>query len=101
MKKILMTGLLAISALALSQQEASAWINSRFGIGLNWDWLSGGNSFLWGAWRNGQPPGPEAYGMPHGAPRHAMTPPYVAPQQQGFSAVPQGVAPAPQGYLPV
>ena len=73
MKKLLMTGILAITALAMSQQQAHAWVNARFGIGLNYQWQSGGNQFLWGAWTGGQPPGPEFGGgyfgpeiMPHG-----------------------------------
>jgi hypothetical protein len=63
MQKILSIGILAISAIACSQQQASAWVNSRFGIGFNWQVQSGGNNFLWGAFHNGQPPGPEAYGF--------------------------------------
>ena len=62
MKKFVSAGMLAFCLIAMSQQEASAWVNSKFGIGLNWDWQSGGNSFFWGVWRNGQPPGPEAFG---------------------------------------
>ena len=62
MKKIVFAGLLAISAMAIPQQQASAWVNSKFSVGLNWDMQSGGNNLLWGAWRNGQPPGPEAFG---------------------------------------
>lgn len=58
MKKLLPIGLLAVSIAALSQEQASAWINSRFGIGLNWSWQSGGNNFLWGLFRDGQPPAP-------------------------------------------
>jgi len=57
MKKILGLGLLAV-CLAMSERPASAWVNSKFGIGLNWNWQSGGNNFLWGLFRNGQPPGP-------------------------------------------
>lgn len=72
MKKVLAIGFLAMTAIACSQQQASAWVNCRFGVGLNWDWQSGGNNFGWGAYRNGQPPGPEAlsgFGGPHyGAP---------------------------------
>src|SRR5262245_45826645 len=59
MKKLLIMGALAISALALSQQQASAWVNARFGVGLNWHWQSGGNSFGWGLFTGGQPPGPD------------------------------------------
>ena len=100
MKKILLTGLLAISALSLSQQEASAWINSRFGIGLNWDFQSGGNSILWGLWRNGQPPGPEAFGHP-GYPGHLRMPHHgMSPQPMPVYGVSPGFVPAPQGFMP-
>ena len=61
MKKVLAIGLLALGVLALAHQEASAWINHRFGVGVNWSFQSGGNSALWGGWRNGQPPGPEYF----------------------------------------
>jgi hypothetical protein len=76
MKKVLATGLLAICLLALSQQQASAWINSRFGIGFNWDWSCGGNHCCWGAWHNGQPPAPTFYGGYNGPnyPSHSMAP---------------------------
>ena len=39
MKKILAAGLLAICLIAVSHQQASAWVNARFGIGLNWSRL--------------------------------------------------------------
>jgi hypothetical protein len=94
MKKILAIGILAITAIACSQQQASAWINSRFGVGLNWDVQSGGNNFLWGAFHNGQPPGPEAYGFGappsypyYGPPMHAPFA-YDAPSFQPAYAQP-------------
>ena len=38
MKKIVpLAGLIAVSLMAFSQQQASAWVNQRFGIGLNWE----------------------------------------------------------------
>ena len=58
MRKIFATGMLAICLIALSQQQASAWTSWKFGIGLDIGWSSGGNNLLWGAWQNGQPPGP-------------------------------------------
>jgi hypothetical protein len=61
MKKILAIGILAVTAIAFSQQQASAWVNTRFGVGLNWEYQSGGNTFGWGLYRNGQPPGPETF----------------------------------------
>lgn len=93
MKKILAIGVLTICSIAFTQQQASAWINSRFGVGLNWDWQSGGNSILWGAWRNGQPGGPDpAPGGPlkqHYAPHfQPYCPPPAAP----------AYAPAPLGH---
>jgi hypothetical protein len=82
MKKILAIGILAVTAIAFSQQTASAWVNSRFGIGMNWDWQTGGNSFGWGLYRNGQPPGGEGYdpgyhhhhGQPYGMTQPAPMP---------------------------
>jgi hypothetical protein len=59
MKKILTAGLLALSAALITDQQASAWVNCKFSVGLNWNWQSGGNNFLWGAFRNGQPPCPD------------------------------------------
>ena len=96
MKKILLVGVIAIGMIAASQQEASAWVKSRFGVGLNWDYQAGGNSLLWGAWRNGQPPGPEAYGAPQGG----FQPQFGAPQfgPGAFQVAPQAF-PA-QGFMP-
>src|SRR4051794_11744784 len=62
MKKILLGGIAALAVVLATEKQASAWINSRFSVGLNWSYQSGGNNFLWGLFRNGQPPGPEAYG---------------------------------------
>jgi len=91
MKKVLATGLLAICAIALSQQQASAWVNARFGIGFNWGWQSGGNNVLWGAWKNGQPPGPEMF---HGGPFTPYGPAYP-PQNYGHHH--HSYAPLPYG----
>ena len=55
MKKILTLGALAF-CFAMAEQPASAWVNSKFAIGLNWNCQSGGNNFFWGLFRNGQPP---------------------------------------------
>ena len=94
MKKILAIGILAISAIAFSQQQASAWVNTRFGVGLNWEYQSGGNNFLWGAYRNGQPPGPETFSgsqpFPHygSAPQAAPAYAYDAPSFQPAYAQP-------------
>jgi hypothetical protein len=108
MKKIVFAGLLAVCVMAISHQQASAWVNTRFGVGLNWEMQSGGNQFLWGAWRNGQPPGPEAFGGGggggggggYGAPRFSGPIPQqgFAPAPQGYPA--QGFAPMPQGFPP-
>jgi len=58
MKKILPISLLTLCFAAIAQDQASAWINSRAGIGLNWSWQSGGNNLFWGLFRDGQPPAP-------------------------------------------
>jgi len=62
MKKLLLGGIAALAVVVATERPASAWINSKFSVGLNWHWQSGGNNLLWGLFRNGQPPGPEAYG---------------------------------------
>ena len=98
MKKIVFAALTALSVMAISQQQASAWVNSKFGVGLNWDVQSGGNQLLWGAWRNGQPPGPEAFGA-GGVPfpqRYPAPMPSMGAVPQGYA--PQGYAPMPQGF---
>jgi hypothetical protein len=61
MKKILAFALLTLCCLALVQQEACAWTNQRFSFGMEWQRQTGGNSFC-GIWRNGQPPGADAFG---------------------------------------
>lgn len=102
MKKIALAGLVAIALIALSQQQASAWVNQRFSVGLNWHRQSGGNNFLWGAFRNGQPPGPEAFGGAQSFGAGQM--PFAAPMPQGHgshSSVPQGYAPQTVYYPPM
>jgi hypothetical protein len=104
MKRILIAGLLALGILSLSQQQASAWCNQKFSIGLNWACQSGGNSLLWGAWRSGQPPGhdyaPMYPGHHHG---HHQFPTYGAYQGeapgQSFATVP-APTPAPAVATP-
>lgn len=63
MNKILPIGLLALCCGVVAEERASAWINSRFGIGANWSWQSGGNNLLWGLFRDGQPCGPDFYNV--------------------------------------
>jgi len=62
MKKILSIGLLSLCALAITERQAEAWVNAKFSIGLNWSLQSGNNNILWGVFKNGQVPGPEAFG---------------------------------------
>lgn len=57
MKKLFFAGLLALSFLATSQQQAAAWVKINFGVGLNFSYESGNNSWFWGAFNNGQVPG--------------------------------------------
>jgi hypothetical protein len=84
MKKFLSMSALALTVAALSTQEAPAWINSKFGVGLNWGWQSAGNNLGWGFFRNGQPPAPDtcpgvggpvypAPAMPHGMQQPSST----------------------------
>lgn len=80
MKKLLSMGLLTVCALAISEHKAHAWVNAKFSVGLNWHLQSANNNWLWGVWKNGQVPGPEAFGGGGAAP------------------FPNGVGPAP--YMP-
>lgn len=57
MKKFAIAGLLALGLLACPQQQADAWIKVQFGVGLNFSFESGNNSWFWGAFNNGQIPG--------------------------------------------
>jgi hypothetical protein len=105
MKKILSMGLLTVCALAISEHQAQAWVNAKFSVGLNWHLQSANNNWLWGFWKNGQVPGPEAFhggmggygAVPFGGNPPAGTFPFFgnAPQnmpQQGF---PTQTAPPP------
>ncbi|MSQ95730.1 MAG: hypothetical protein EXR98_14410 [Gemmataceae bacterium] len=62
MKKFLAVGILAIGLIAMSQNQASAWVKWNIGVGANLGWSSGGNSLLWGAYRGAQPGEPDSYG---------------------------------------
>ncbi len=56
MKKLL--GLtVAAAVLAMVPQQASAWSNIKFGVGLNFEASCGNNNLLWGTFVNGQVPG--------------------------------------------
>jgi hypothetical protein len=87
MKKLLSIGLLTVCALALSEHQAKAWVNAKFSVGLNWQLQSANNNVFWGMWKNGQVPGPEAFGQPGGGPGYM-------PQGPGFPYFGTG----PQGY---
>src|SRR5207249_4894599 len=88
MKKILAMGITALSLALISEQQASAWVNWKFGAGINFNWQSGGNNFLWGAFRNGQPPAPDCCPppcCPGGVPGCA---PGCAPGNRGYPGFP-------------
>ena len=98
MKKILSIGLLTVCAMAISERQASAWVNAKFSVGLNWHLQSANNNVLWGFYKNGQVPGPEAFGgggpggpMPFNTNPPANSFPFFG-NGQGY---PQGM---PQGY---
>ncbi len=92
MKKFLTTGILALTLAALSTQDAPAWLNWKFGVGMNMGWQSGGNNTLWGLFRNGQPPAPDMCcgGGPGG----------VLPPSYGPGPAPAPVPPPPSGLYP-
>jgi len=90
--------MLTVCALAISERPASAWVNSKFSVGLNWHYQSANTSVLWGLWRSGQIPGPEAFG-PAGGP--FASPNYPQPTQPfpymgASNSGPQGGPYAPQ-----
>jgi hypothetical protein len=64
MKKFLLTSVLALPFLAFANQDASAWHQWKFGVGMNAEGSGGGNDFLWGVWKSQQPPAPPGYGAP-------------------------------------
>ena len=74
MNRILTLGVLALGLILGSQQQASAWCNFKFGAGVNWNYQSGNNCFLWGLCRSGEIPGPEFFGSccPSGCPSPYM-----------------------------
>lgn len=59
MKRFLILGAIALASITANVDKASAWINSNFGVGMNWSWQCGGNDFMHGLFRCGQPCGPD------------------------------------------
>jgi hypothetical protein len=102
MKKFLAVGILALGLIAMSQNQASAWVKWNVGVGLNLGWSSGGNNLLWGAWQNGQVPGQEFYVPQYGHHHHhhgAVEAPYYTPYALDRSYVqPTYVAPSTTPY---
>ena len=98
MKKFVVMGALALAVPAFSREQAAAWTNARFGVGLNWERQSGANNFLWGMFRNGQVPTP-APGYPHDG--HNFYP-YPGPGAHPGTAEmqPAPAAPVPTGAHP-
>jgi hypothetical protein len=75
MKKLFLSGLLALGATLVSQQSAQAWVNFKFSAGVNAHLQSGNNCLLWGLFKdgpggpdcfNGHPGGLQGYPGPHG-----------------------------------
>jgi hypothetical protein len=107
MKRFLAIGALTIAAAAISTPEAPAWVNWKLGVGLNMGWQAGGNNFLWGLFRNGQPPAPDFCGgfggamLPPGLPGPGPYPPQgpgpYPPQGPGAYAPPGPGAYPPPG----
>ena len=99
MKRLVSLGLLAGCIVLASERPAQAWVNSKFSVGLNWNYQSGNNTLLWGLFRNGQAPcfdcgpacgpmsgpgpgGPGVESFPYaGAAMAPSVPAYAMPQQ--------------------
>ena len=60
MKKFLLTAVLALSFLAASGQQASAWKHFKFSAGMSMEFTGGGNCLLWGLYKSS--PVPEGFG---------------------------------------
>jgi hypothetical protein len=107
MRKILVLGVMALGLALASEQTASAWVNFKFGAGVNWNYQAGGNNFLWGLFRNGQPPAPDCpgygYGSGYGHPPYGgptfpgSAPPYGPQDFQYFGNRTPAQPPVPQG----
>jgi hypothetical protein len=65
MKKLFGLGL-ALTVLALVPQQASAWSNIKFGVGLNFHWQTADNHIGKHLWHNGPVPHPHGHGYGHG-----------------------------------
>jgi hypothetical protein len=84
MKKLIALGACALLLTLSLEQPASAWLNLKFGAGVNWSWQAGGNNLLCGLYRCGQPPG---YGacdpscLVKGCGQQCMQPQGMMPQQ--------------------
>jgi hypothetical protein len=113
MKKLLGLGLLATFAVLATERPAQAWVNSKFSVGLNWQYQAGGNNLLWGLYRSGQVPGPWGDGLipglvpappsghaPYAAPYGAPPPAVEAFPYYGGAPAPTGPAVAPAQPLP-
>jgi hypothetical protein len=101
MKKFLVIGALALVVAVLLEYQAWAWKNASFSVGLNWSYSSGGNSLLWGAYRNGQPGGCDLpncpqhyYAIQHGY--NPVCPTFDGPFNGPAPAFPPAPAAAPQ-----
>lgn len=88
MKKLLFLGVSALALVLIVQERASAWINFKFGVGLNTQFQTGNNNWLWGAFKNGPAPGdpfnPQVFAPHHG--NYGVMPYDMMPYQGGFSA---------------
>jgi hypothetical protein len=71
MKKVTILSALAVAALALTCQDAFAWKQFKFGVGMNLEGSAGGNNLLWGLYKSQQPPSPGYGGFPGGYPGQA------------------------------
>lgn len=118
MKKMVLASLLAVTALALSVQNASAWHEFRFSAGFDIQCKGGGNRFLWGLCDSGPYPpcgtgcGPDAClpcppcppmgfgGMPMMADPNCLPGAPVPPAAAPKAGQPQG-KPASAEYQPV
>jgi hypothetical protein len=98
MKKLVILSALAVALLLMVEQQASAWCHMKFSAGVNLEVLSGGKSFLWGAYTSSPVPPEVLANMGYGQPGcfDGAADPYYGASDHGVAQE----SPAPTGGKP-
>jgi hypothetical protein len=98
MNRLAFAAIASLAVVVSSSSPASAWVNSKFGIGLNWERQSGNNNFLWGMFRNGQVPDGFGNGPMMPPPAYFYAPP--TPPCPNCQVPPHAMAPQTAPVIP-